>query len=34
MVKGYHVVNSVIYKSHAVLQGYSLSFDNVIMDAI
>jgi hypothetical protein len=33
-VGGYYVINSVIYKSHATMQGYNLSFDNVIMDAI
>jgi len=34
MVTGYHVVNFVIYKSHASMQAYNLSFDNAIMDAI
>jgi hypothetical protein len=34
MVTCYHVVKSIIYKSHATMQGYNLSFDNVIMDAV
>jgi hypothetical protein len=34
MVIGYHVVNSVIYKSHAIMEDYSSSLDNIIIDAI